>query len=127
MASLGLPSSTIEQIVADPTLLSPTAASASALALTAGTVTSVLDAYVAGFRTVFLLDAGLNAFATVAAFVLIRHADLTRGDEEQLRRLAERAEKGGKDVEAEGVADEKEAARGCEKEKGKPQKDEVVV
>ena len=53
------------------------------------TATRILGAYVDGFRTVFLLNAGLNAVATVAAIFLIRHTDLTRADEAALKHQAE--------------------------------------
>ncbi|KAI0827664.1 MFS general substrate transporter [Trametes gibbosa] len=92
MTTLGLPSSTISAIVDDPTILGAhTSASDSAFAklgVTAATADRILGAYIQGFRTVFILNASLNAVATIAAIVLIRHIELTRGDEEDLRKRA---------------------------------------
>ena len=92
MAALSLPPSTISAIVDDPTVLGArTSASSSTLAslgLSPDTAQTILGAYVRGFRTVFLLNAGLNAVATVAAVLLIRHTELTRGDEEGLKMKA---------------------------------------
>ena len=92
MSALGLPPSTISAIVNDPTRLPALATSTSSSDLdgiTAVIAQRVLGAYVSGFRTVFLLNAGLNAVATLAAILLIQHTELTRGDEEGLKKCAE--------------------------------------
>ncbi|KAI0710313.1 MFS general substrate transporter [Cerioporus squamosus] len=58
------------------------------LGLSSAVADRILDAYISGFRTVFLLNTSLNAVATVAAILLIKHTDLNRGDEEVLRKKA---------------------------------------
>lgn len=92
MTALSLPSATIAKIVDDPTILGArTSASASSLTdlgLSSAIADRILDAYIRGFRTVFVLNASLNAVATVAAIVLIKHKDLNRGDEEELKKKA---------------------------------------
>ena len=92
MAALDLSSPIITQIVDDPTILgahtSATASSLSSLGLSSTVADRILDAYIRGFRTVFVLNASLNAVATVAAIFLIKHTELTRGDEEALRKKA---------------------------------------
>ncbi|KAI0667093.1 MFS general substrate transporter [Trametes maxima] len=107
MTALALPSGTIAAIVDDPTLLSAATAASSAslteLGISAAVAARILGAYVRGFRTVFVLNAGLNAVATVAALVLIRHTELTRGDEDTLKKRArdeEEAEEAAKTVKA---------------------------
>lgn len=92
MSTLGLPSSTISTIVDDPTILGArTSASSStltSLGLSPETAQTILGAYIRGFRTVFILNASLNAVATIAAVLLIKHTELTRGDEETLKKAA---------------------------------------
>ena len=41
--------------------------------------------YAAGFELVFTLNACLAAVAAIAAFFMIKHKELTRGDEGKLR------------------------------------------
>ena len=92
MTALRLAPATIAKIVDDPTLLGArTSASASSLAdlgVSAALAERILGAYISGFRTVFILNTALNAVATVAAIFLIRHIELTRGDEEVLKQKA---------------------------------------
>lgn len=92
MTSLGLPSSTISTILDDPTILgartSASDASFASLGVSPAVAERILGAYVQGFRTVFILNASLNAVATLATILLIRHTELTRGDEEDLRKKA---------------------------------------
>ncbi|TBU58506.1 MFS general substrate transporter [Dichomitus squalens] len=92
MTSLGLASSTISQIVDDPTILGArTSASESSLidlGISADIAQRILDSYIKGFRTVFIMNASLNAVATMAAITMIRHIELTRGDEEMLKKKA---------------------------------------
>ena len=112
MTALRLSPSTIATIVDDPTILGArTSASASSLAdlgVSAALAERILGAYIRGFRTVFILNAALNAVATVAAIVLIRHIELTRGGEEVLKQKALKAvlmaEKASVVEEAPGVA-----------------------
>ncbi|KAI0366692.1 MFS general substrate transporter [Pilatotrama ljubarskyi] len=95
MSSLGLPSSTISMIVDDPTILgartSATDSTLAGLGVSSEVAQHILGAYITGFRTVFILNASLNAVATLAAIALIRHTELTRGDEESLRKQAAEA------------------------------------
>ncbi|KAI0764356.1 MFS general substrate transporter [Trametes elegans] len=92
MTSLSLPSETISAIVDDPTILgahtSATDSTLVDLGITSAVADRILGAYVRGFRTVFVLNAVLNAIATVAAIVLIQHKELSRGDEDELRKEA---------------------------------------
>ena len=97
MSALSLPASTIAAIVDDPTIIShplsassPSSAASSlaALGLSADVAARVLGAYVRGFRTIFLLSTGLNAAATLAAIFMIKHTELSRGDEDELRAQA---------------------------------------
>ncbi|KAI0359234.1 MFS general substrate transporter [Trametes cingulata] len=95
MSSLGLPSSTISAIVDDPTMLgartSATDSSLAALGVSSEVAQRILGAYIKGFRAVFILNTSLNAVATIAAILLIRHTELSRGDEESLKKQAAEA------------------------------------
>ncbi|KAF8878958.1 major facilitator superfamily domain-containing protein, partial [Infundibulicybe gibba] len=54
--------------------------------LDASTATEILsNGYTRGVRVIFLLNAALCALATVVSVVMIKHKELTRGDEEKLR------------------------------------------
>ncbi|PIL32782.1 MFS general substrate transporter [Ganoderma sinense ZZ0214-1] len=115
MAALRLSPATIAKIVDDPTILGArTSASASSLAdlgVSAALADRILGAYISGFRTVFILNAALNAVATVAAIFLIRHIELTRGDEEVLKQKAVEEEMAAEKmsvVEAPGTTNEKD-------------------
>ncbi|GBE80866.1 hypothetical protein SCP_0305860 [Sparassis crispa] len=45
----------------------------------------ILARYTRGFRAVFITNASLSAAATLVSVLMIRHKELTRGDEEGLR------------------------------------------
>ena len=65
-------------------------ASPSTLGIPSSTAGVILEnGYTKGFRTVFVLNASLAAVATIASVTMIKHKDLTRGDEEQLKRQAD--------------------------------------
>ncbi|KAF8878955.1 major facilitator superfamily domain-containing protein [Infundibulicybe gibba] len=82
MTPLSLSPTLISAIISDPSLLGSPGASG----LDASTATEILsNGYTRGFRAIFLLNAALCAFATVVSVVMIKHKDLTRGDEEKLR------------------------------------------
>ncbi|KAF8058526.1 major facilitator superfamily domain-containing protein [Lyophyllum atratum] len=82
MTHLSLPPSLISKIINNPSTL----ASPSALGLSPTTTKYILDeGYTKGFRAVFVLNAGLAGLATVASVLMIRHKELTRGDEGALR------------------------------------------
>lgn len=82
MNTLAYSSVLITSIVDDPgQLFSP-----STLGISSSDATYILNAgYTKGFRTVFILNAILTALATIASVVLIKHKELNRGDEGQLR------------------------------------------
>lgn len=90
MKRISLPPSLITKIIDDPASLG----SPFQVGLSPSTATYILDAgYTKGFRSVFILNAGLAGVATVASILMIKHKELTRGDEETLRMSADRTEK----------------------------------
>ncbi|KAF8161653.1 major facilitator superfamily domain-containing protein [Crassisporium funariophilum] len=98
MKDLSLPATLINAIVNDPASL----ASPSTLGISGSTASLILDhGYTKGFRTVFILNACLTAVATIASVTMIKHKELTRADEAQLR---EHAAKPLDDEKREGVA-----------------------
>ncbi|KIJ39864.1 hypothetical protein M422DRAFT_230422 [Sphaerobolus stellatus SS14] len=76
--SIGLPQSLLQEITADPTLLSKTQFN-----VTIKVRQQLLEGYNHGFRTLFILNASLAAFATTIAFVMIKHKELIRADDAQ--------------------------------------------
>jgi hypothetical protein len=85
MHDLGLSSSIISKVINDASELS----SPAALGISASTADIILNkGYTRGFRTVFILHAVLNAVATIASVLMIKHKELTRGDEQHLREAA---------------------------------------
>ncbi|KAF5374635.1 hypothetical protein D9615_008917 [Tricholomella constricta] len=92
MKSISLPPSIISKIVDDPSSLG----SPLDIGIPASTAMYILNnGFTKGFKSVFILNAVLAAVATVASILMIRHKELTRGDEETLRMSAEREEKRG--------------------------------
>ncbi|KAH9485880.1 Efflux pump dotC [Psilocybe cubensis] len=91
MSSLEYPSVLTSRIVDNPALLStPTA-----LDISASDASFILNAgYTKGFRTVFILNAALTAVATIASITLIKHKDLNRGDENNLKAATSEVNKG---------------------------------
>ena len=82
MHKLALPPALMNHIINNPSSL----ASPSVLGIPSSTATIILDnGYTTGFRTVFILNASLAAIATIASIGMIKHKNLTRGDEEQLK------------------------------------------
>lgn len=110
MTKLNLPSSTIKKIIDDPTLLgarltgamNSTSSPLSAIGISPDAADRILDGYNNGFRVVFIMNATLAAIATVVSILMIRHKELTRGDEVQLKARAKMEEK----------------AQGCEEKDG---------
>lgn len=93
MTELNLPSSTIKRIVDDPTLLSSVNTNSTVLAelhISPSAAGHILSGYNSGFRAVFVMNATLAAIATVVSVLMIRHKNLTRDDEAQLRAQAEK-------------------------------------
>lgn len=85
MHKLDLPSALMNIIIDNPSSL----ASPSTLGIPSSTAVVILEnGYTKGFRMVFILNASLAAVATIASVTMIKHKDLTRGDEEQLKRQA---------------------------------------
>jgi len=79
---LALPSALINTVINDPSSLT----SPSTLGITLSTVRIVLEkGYTKGFRRVFILNASFAAIATIISITMIKHKNLARGDEEQLK------------------------------------------
>ncbi|TFY63661.1 hypothetical protein EVJ58_g3123 [Rhodofomes roseus] len=98
MNNLGLSESAIKAIIDDPTVLGDRLSSASSSKLTSlgisdGMAITILDGYTRGFRTLFIMNACLAATATLASIFMIRHKELTRGDEVRLQAEARADEK----------------------------------
>ncbi|THH09774.1 hypothetical protein EW145_g1785 [Phellinidium pouzarii] len=93
MTSLGLTATTISSIIDDPTSLHPALAvnSTTNSSITPKIATNVLSGYTQGFRAVFILNAVLTAFSVVVAAGMIRHKELIRKDEPEMRRRAREA------------------------------------
>jgi hypothetical protein len=96
MTKLNLPSATIKRIVDDPTLLgvrrigvmSNATNSLNSLGISPSDADHILDGYNSGFRAVFIMNATLAAVATVVSILMIRHKNLSRDDDAQLRAQA---------------------------------------
>ena len=79
MYRLGLPSSTIASIIADPHVLR----SPERVKLSASDASYILSkGYTGGIRAVFILNASLSALATVVSIVMIKHKDLPGGGDD---------------------------------------------
>lgn len=98
MRQLGLASSLINKIVDDPTILgnrlngADNSTGYQSLGLTSQQADHILDGYNNGFRVVFIMNAVLAAIATIVSILMIRHKELTRGDEVELKAQAEKEE-----------------------------------
>ncbi|KAJ7185843.1 MFS general substrate transporter [Mycena filopes] len=85
MTSLGLSSSQISTIIDDPALLHTPAS----VGITQDTARDILyRGYTKGFSALFIMNACLTVFATLISVVMIKHKELSRGDEEMLRQQA---------------------------------------
>lgn len=117
MVSLGLPTTTVNNIIDDPTvlhpLLSPNATTSPPSPINPSTAIAVLSAYTHGVHTVFTLNAALAAVCVIVAAAMIRHKELIRADEAEMRRRALLDEKppAGRDV-------KKNAEHGKKRENG---------
>lgn len=90
MLGLGMSTNAIKAIIDSPTTLGDRFSAASSsklsdLGITENMAVTILDGYTNGFRTVFILNACFSALATVTSFLMIRHKELSRGDETQLK------------------------------------------
>lgn len=98
MKQLNLPASTISTVVDEPTvvraiLLDHTSTNGtSTLGISPSQATHILLGYNSGFRAVFIMNATLAAFATIVSVVMIRHKNLERDDDADLRAKAEKEE-----------------------------------
>ncbi|KAJ4000462.1 MFS general substrate transporter [Lentinula boryana] len=91
MINLELPASTITTVIDNPSLLT-NSSSISSLDISVSQAANILSkGYTKGFRDVFLLNAAMSATATLVSAVMIKHKELLRGDEEQLRKEAAEA------------------------------------
>lgn len=102
MTSLGLPAATIDEIIDDPTVLptlsnpnqtnSSTSSSsdtdANAIHVSASTARSILDGYTHGTHAVFILNAALATLCVFVSAAMIKHKELVRADEAEMRRRA---------------------------------------
>ncbi|KAJ7734576.1 MFS general substrate transporter [Mycena maculata] len=85
MTALAVPSADITKIIDNPALLH-TPASAG---LSDATATDILlHGYTKGFSDLFIMNASLTVFATLVSVLMIKHKELSRGDEEALRQQA---------------------------------------
>lgn len=82
MISIALPASTIDAVLAAPTLLSSSARIFS-LGISSATAGQILSGYNHGFRIIFLLNAVLSAFATVVSILMVKEVDLSREDDKK--------------------------------------------
>ncbi|KAF5335058.1 hypothetical protein D9758_016319 [Tetrapyrgos nigripes] len=87
MTPFSLSPSLITSIIDDPTILSnSTLTSSPPYNLTPTQVQSILsNGYTKGFSDLFIFNGSLGAVATIVAFWLIKHKELTRGDEKEWR------------------------------------------
>ncbi|KAL4249176.1 MFS transporter superfamily protein [Abortiporus biennis] len=96
MTTLSLSPTAIKAVIDDPTILgarfseSSSNSTLSSLGITLNDATHILDGYNKGFRVVFILNACLSAVATIASITMIRHKELTRGDDEEKKAQARR-------------------------------------
>lgn len=93
MTGLRLSAAAIKAIIDDPIVLGSRLSASSSSKLTSLGITdamavTILDGYTHGFRTLFIMNASLAAMATLASVFMIKHKELTRGDEDRLRAVA---------------------------------------
>ncbi|KAF8549825.1 MFS general substrate transporter [Imleria badia] len=88
LLSFSLSSSAITAVIDSPAILGPNTPTSTlaSLGLTPSMASYVLShGYAAGFELVFILNACLAAVAAIVSFFMIKHKDLTRGDDEKLK------------------------------------------
>ncbi|KAJ7099964.1 major facilitator superfamily domain-containing protein [Mycena belliarum] len=85
MTALGVAPADIIRIIDDPSLLhTPARANVSPTVATA----ILYHGYTKGFSALFILNAALTVFATLVSVVMIKHKELSRGEDEMLRQRA---------------------------------------
>ncbi|KAF9238660.1 MFS general substrate transporter [Melanogaster broomeanus] len=88
LSTLSLTPSATKAVIDNPTILGSHASSSqlASLGLTSSQAAyALLHGYTAGFRILFILNACLASVATITSIFMIKHKELTRGDEERLR------------------------------------------
>lgn len=99
MTSIGLSVSTIDNLIGNPTILHPLLSSnVSSPSVNPLTALTILDAYTRGVHIVFILNAALAAVCVLVAAVMIKHNELERGDEAEMRQHALEKEKANESV-----------------------------
>ncbi|KAF9238661.1 MFS general substrate transporter [Melanogaster broomeanus] len=92
LSTLSLTPSAMKTIIDNPTILGSNASPSqlASLGLTPSQAAyALLHGYTAGFRILFILNACLASVATITSIFMIKHKELTRGDEERLRAEAQ--------------------------------------
>jgi len=90
MNALSLPEEIIKAVIDNPAGL----ANPASFNLSAEQASEILNhGYTKGFRSVFILNASLSAFATLTSIVLIKHKELTRDDDKMRKDSAKQASK----------------------------------
>ncbi|KAJ3995954.1 MFS general substrate transporter [Lentinula boryana] len=85
MIEISLPPSTITTILNDPSVL----ARASSIGLPDEQALHVLEhGYEAGFRKFFIINASFGVLATIVSLIMVKHKELSRDDDERLKREA---------------------------------------
>lgn len=85
--SLDLSPDLLNQVIEDPTHIR-----SGKLNVTAHQGDVLLSGYISGFRTMFILNASLAAFAALAAFFMIKHKELIRDDDAKRKAEAKKKE-----------------------------------
>lgn len=94
MNQLHLPQSTIDGIVDNPTVIPRLSnSSSSPFNVSPEVASSILDGYTKGLHTVFYVNAALSAFCVFVTIFMIKHKELIRPDEAEMKRKAEEAYK----------------------------------
>jgi len=130
MNALGLSATAIKAIIDDPTVLgarlsSSASSKLASLGISDGMAITILDGYTRGFRTLFIMNACLAATATLASVFMIRHKELTRGDEDQLRAAVGADEKVDVKVDMKAGEEVLQAGRGQDIEMGVLRSDDM--
>lgn len=82
MNAISIPPSTASAVINDPSVLS----NPGIVGLSADEAAYILvHGYTKGFRDFFILHASLAALAALTSMFMIKHKELTRGDEEKLK------------------------------------------
>ncbi|KAI0688463.1 major facilitator superfamily domain-containing protein [Cytidiella melzeri] len=97
MKQLNLSASAISTVIDDPTTIGGILAGRNddtmlSLGISKQQASHILGGYNSGFRAVFIMNATLAAIATIVSIVMIRHKNLERDDEAELRAKAEKEE-----------------------------------